>query len=122
MWVALLSKKRRGNASVSRKITPYVMRDLEPKLEECMRGERKFVNWKMRQKQKLKKTQRYYVDVSEFPRKKVLKEPRKKKKLINIQKKTSYKLTKEPAGKQACLLWKIAVVSALRSDNNLVQQ
>ena len=39
------------------------------------------------------------LDVSEFLRKKILKEPRKNKQLINIQGKTSYKLTKEPVGK-----------------------
>ena len=80
MRIVLHIKKRRGNASVPRKTTPYVLRDLKLKLEEDMRGKRKFANWKRRQQQKLEKTQRCYIDVNEFPWKKILREPRKKKK------------------------------------------
>ena len=78
------TKKRRGNATASRKTTPYVMRNLELKLEERMRNKRKFDRWKRRQEQKLKKNTEV-LDVSELLRKKVPKEPKKKKKLINIQ-------------------------------------
>ena len=79
MRIVLHIKKRRGNASVPRKTTPYVLCDLELILEEGMQGKRKFVNWKNKQQQKLEKNTEA-LDVSEFLRKKVLKEPRKKKK------------------------------------------
>ena len=97
-YVGGTTEKRRGNATASRKTTPYVMRNLELKLEERMRDKRKFDNWKRRQEQKLKKNTEV-LDVSEFLRKKVSMGPKKKKKLINIQGKSSYKLTSEPVGK-----------------------
>ena len=71
------NKKRRGNATASRKITPYVIRDLELKSEERLRNKRKSDNWKRRQELKLKENKEV-LDVSKFLRKKVSKEPKKK--------------------------------------------
>ena len=52
------------------------------KIEEGKRAKRKFFNWKRRQQQKFEKNTGV-LDVSEFLRKKFLKEPRIKKRRIN---------------------------------------
>ena len=52
------TEKRRGNATASRKTTPHVMRDLELELGERMQNKRQSDNWKRRQEQKIRETQK----------------------------------------------------------------
>ena len=89
------TKKRRGTASISRKINPYELRDQELKIEEDKRAKRKFFNWKRKQQQKLERNTEV-LDVSEFLRKKDLKEPMKKKRRIITQKQITYKTIQKP--------------------------
>ena len=65
------TKRRRGTASMTRKINPYELRDQELKIEEDKRAKRTFFNWKRRQQQKIKKNTEV-LDVSEFLRRRVV--------------------------------------------------
>ena len=91
------TKNHRSNASIPRKINPYELRDQELKIEEDKQAKRKFFNWERRQQQKLEKNTEV-LDVSEFLRKKGLKEPRKKKRRIITQEQITYKTMKKPIG------------------------
>ena len=70
-------------------MTPYEIRDLELKSEEILRNKRKSDNWKRRQELKLKDNTEV-LDESKLPRKKTVKEHKKKTKTINIQRETRY--------------------------------
>ena len=72
------TKKRKKNASVPKKISPYGLYDQELKTEEGNRAKRKYLNRKTRQQRKLEKNAEV-LDASEFLRKKVPKESRNKK-------------------------------------------
>ena len=74
------TKKRRRSTLISRKINPYELRNQELKIEEDKRAKRKFLNWKRRQQQQLDKNTEV-LDVSEFLRRKVPKETRKKRRI-----------------------------------------
>ena len=91
------TKKRRGNATESRKLTPYVIRDLELKSEEKLRNKRKSDNWKRRQELKLKDNAEV-LNVSKLLRKKAPKDPKKKTKTVTIQRKAMYGSNKESVG------------------------
>ena len=82
------TKKRRGSIPTPRKINPYVLRDQELKMEEDKRAKRKFFNWKRRQQQQLDKNAEV-LDVSEFLRRKVPKETRKKRRINTQEQKTN---------------------------------
>ena len=71
------TKKRRNTSSIPRNINPYELHDQELKIEEGKRAKRKVFNWKRRQQQKLDKNSEV-LDVSEFVRRKVPKETRKR--------------------------------------------
>ena len=91
------TKKRRGTASISRKIKPYELRDQELKIEEDKQAKRKIFNWKRKQQQKLERNTEV-LDVSEFLRKKVPKETRNKKRRINTQEQNTDKVVKKSIG------------------------
>ena len=82
------TKKRRGSILIPRKINPYELRDQELKIEEDKRAKRKFLNWKRRQQQQLDKNTEV-LDVSEFLRRKVPKETRKKRRINSQEQKTN---------------------------------
>ena len=63
-----------------------MIRDLELKSEDILRNKRKPDNWKRRQELKLKENTEV-LDVSKLLMKKVPKDPKKKKKTVNIQRK-----------------------------------
>ena len=76
-----------------------MIRDLELKSEENLRNKRKSDNWNRRQELKLKDNTEV-LNVSKLLRKKESKEPKKKTRTANIQrKKTSHKSNKDPVGK-----------------------
>ena len=97
-WTLGSTKKRQGHATESRKMTSYMMRDLELKSEEKLRNQRKSDNWKRRQELKLKDDTEA-IHVSILLRKKAPKEPKKKMKIANTQGKTSQKSNKDQVGK-----------------------
>ena len=96
------TKKRRGNAIASEKTTPCVIRVLELRPEERLQNKRKSDNWKRRQELKLMENTEV-LDVSELLREKVSKEPKKKKKPANIQRKQVTGQTRNPVEKQTYL-------------------
>ena len=65
-----------------------MLRDQELKMEEDKRAKRKFFNWKRRQQQQLDKNAEV-LDVSEFLRRKVPKETRKKRRINTQEQKTN---------------------------------
>ena len=100
-WVLGSTKRRQGHTTESRKMTPYMIRDLELKSEEKLRNQRKSDNWKRRQELKLKDDTEV-LNVSRLLRKKAPKEPKKEMKTANIQKQVTSP-TKIKLEKQTCL-------------------
>ena len=90
------TKKRRGSTLIPRKINPYELRNQELKIEEDKRAKRKFLNWKRRQQQQLDKNTEV-LDVSEFLRRKVSKETKKKRRINTKEQKTN-KVVQEDIG------------------------
>ena len=88
------TKKRRGSILTPRKINPYELRDQELKIKEDKRAKRNFLNWKRRQQQKLDKNTEV-LDVSEFVRRKVPKETRKKRQINTQEQKTNKVVQKD---------------------------
>ena len=78
-----------------RKINSYVIRDQELKIEESKQAQRKIVNWKTRQQQKLGRNIEV-LNVSEFLRKKFLKKSKNKKRRINKEEQITTKVMKRP--------------------------
>ena len=91
------TEKRRKTVSTPRKINPYVLRNRELKIEEGKRAKRKVINWKRRQQQKLEQNTEV-LDVSEFLRKKFIKETRNKMRRINTQEQISNNVVKKSIG------------------------
>ena len=96
------NKKRHGNAIESRKMTPYVMRDLELKSEEILRNKIKSDNWKRRQELKLKDDTEV-LDMSKLLGKKAPKEPKRKQRQLTFKEKQSIGPTRNPLEKQTYL-------------------
>ena len=68
-----------------------MLRDQELEIEESKRAQRKTLNWKRRQQQKLERNTKV-LNVSEVLRKKLLKKSKNKKKRINTQRQVTNKV------------------------------
>ena len=77
------------------KINSYVLRDQELKIEDNEQAQRKIINWKRRQQQKLKRNTKV-LSVSELLRKKFLKKSKNKKRTNNTQRQVTNKIMKKP--------------------------
>ena len=71
-------RKRRKTVPKPRKISPYMLRDQELKIEVSKRAQRKIFNWKRRQQQKLGRNTKV-LKVREFLRNKLPKSLRIKR-------------------------------------------
>ena len=88
------TKTSRGTVLIPRKTNPYELRDQELNTEGDKRAKGKFLNWKMRQQQKLGKSTKV-PNASDFLRRKFPKVTRHKKKQTNTQEQsTIYKVMK----------------------------
>ena len=88
-------RKRRKTVPKPRKISPYMLRDQELKIEVSKRAQRKIFNWKRRQQQKLGRNTKV-LKVREFLRNKLPKKSKNKKRRIKKQKQFTTKVIKRP--------------------------
>ena len=92
------TKKRQGNTTESRKMTPYEIRDLELKSEEILQNKRRSDNWKRRQELKLKENTEV-LDGSKLLRKKATKKHKKKQGQSTFKEKQGIGPTRHPSEK-----------------------
>ena len=83
------------NVSKPRKINPYFLRDQELKIEENKQAQRKIFNWKRRQQQRLERDTKV-LNVSKLLRKKFLKKFENKKRITNMRRQATDKVTEKP--------------------------
>ena len=91
-----ITRKHRKTFPKPRKINPYVLPDQELKIEENKQAQRTIFNWKRRQQNNALRGILKVLNVSELLQKKFPKKFKNKKRIINMRRQSTDKVTKKP--------------------------